>query len=283
VGCDFNGFFVEVALGYMPALVGRLPIKLLQGRCSDDFLAHKLTAREAAIYKRVQVEDLGRSPFETHRSIAIEHAEPCKIREFSEASRPVYVISRTMSEGMLDMRQAHCFDRKKVDEIWVPTHWHKELFERAHVRPRVSVVPETIDLDLWRPSFADRTYSHAPPPPPMTAAGGGGGGGSACTTEDDLTAALCGEQARLFAYTIIVVEFSSFLKMPCTCTPLTDELYHTNCIFPRRPVFSSSLHMSFPRTIVWALHRASVLCRPTILTHFSRFLSGRFAKGGTSC
>ena len=65
----------------------------------------------------LQVEDYDRTPAQTRLSIAIEHAEPCKIRDYADGGRPLLVISRAMSEGNLAAQQAVCIRKKGVDEV----------------------------------------------------------------------------------------------------------------------------------------------------------------------
>ena len=55
-------------------------VLLQQPTCSTAFLRDKLTVGEATAYKTAQVEERNRPVAATRRSIAIEHAEPCKMR-----------------------------------------------------------------------------------------------------------------------------------------------------------------------------------------------------------
>lgn len=149
IGCDFSGFFVEVALGYIPVLQPRISeLFLLQTRCSDSFLA-QLSANESAAYLRVQVADHDRSSAETARSIAIEHGNPCLMRHFKQ--RPFHLIARLMSEGALPLDQIRC--ALTADELWVPTAWHRSLFEEQGIPSnKLTVVPEYVDTELFRPA-----------------------------------------------------------------------------------------------------------------------------------
>ena len=156
---SFSGFFVEVVCGYLPFLLERgVQVHLLQGRCPEHFLMHKLQPNEAAAYRAAQVEDSGRSATQTAQSIAIEHAEPCKMRQFRGANRrnrPRYVISRSMSEGMLPPAEVKCAN-ERADEIWVPTQYHSRIFKRSGVsKPRVTIIPESVDVDFFNPDAAD--------------------------------------------------------------------------------------------------------------------------------
>mmetsp|Transcript_9859 Transcript_9859/g.32744 ORF Transcript_9859/g.32744 Transcript_9859/m.32744 type:complete len:399 (+) Transcript_9859:108-1304(+) len=151
IGCDFSGFFVEVALGFIPVLRPRVSsLYLLQTRCPDSFLA-QLPADEAHAYLSAQVADHDRTASETAGSIVIEHGNPCLMRQFP--LRPLHVVARLMSEGMLPLDQLRCAEA--ADEIWVPTQWHRDLFEAQGLPPaRLSVVPEFVDTQLFRPRAA---------------------------------------------------------------------------------------------------------------------------------
>lgn len=159
VGCDFSGFFVEVVCGYLPFLLAHgVRVHLLQERCPEHFLMHKLTQYEAAAYRVAQVAPDGptaRTQLQTAQSIAIEHAEPCKMRQYRGANkvhRPRYVISRSMSEGVLPAAEVQCAN-ERADEIWVPTAYHKAIFKKSGIshRVRLTVIPESVDV-----SFFDR-------------------------------------------------------------------------------------------------------------------------------
>lgn len=156
---SFSGFFVEVVCGYLPFLLELgVQVHLLQGRCPEHFLMHKLQPNEAAAYRAAQVEDNGRTVSQTAQSIAIEHAEPCKMRQFSGAKRkgrPRYVISRSMSEGILPAAEVRCAN-ERADEIWVPTKYHSRIFKRSGVsKPRLTVIPESVDVDFFNPDAGD--------------------------------------------------------------------------------------------------------------------------------
>jgi hypothetical protein len=164
IGCDFSGFFVEVALGYVPDLLDAgVPIRLLQGRCPDAFLDGMLTAREAAAYRIAQREDRDRTPAQSANSIVIEHAEPCKMRTFERAPRRL--VSRAMSEGLLAGNQVACLNRA-AHEVWLPTWRHATLFRRSGMSPdvRAVVIPESADV-----TFFERSTEL------LLACGGGGG------------------------------------------------------------------------------------------------------------
>mmetsp|Transcript_36395 Transcript_36395/g.88152 ORF Transcript_36395/g.88152 Transcript_36395/m.88152 type:complete len:127 (+) Transcript_36395:647-1027(+) len=43
----------------------------------------------------------------------------------------------------------------KMDEIWVPTHHHKQIFENGGVTKPVVVVGQGIDVDYWDPNVQE--------------------------------------------------------------------------------------------------------------------------------
>jgi len=161
VGCDFSGFFVEVVLGFVPALArrrllsplrpgGHSRLHLLTGRCSSAFLA-KLAPVEAAAYTSTWSDEAERSKGgRTAASIVIEHGHPCERRAWRADERPLWVVQRAMSEANLSTEAALCL--RDADEVWVPSEWHRERFEAAGVRPSVlRVVGQPVDVTFFDP------------------------------------------------------------------------------------------------------------------------------------
>lgn len=150
VGCGFSGFFVEVALGFMPALAQSGRFALLCGRCDDAFLSERLTPAEAQAFRAVWTDEAARSAAQTRRSVVIEHGDPCGMRRFSPAKRPLWLIARAMTEGDLPQPSAACLN--EADEVWVPTQWHVERFEAAGLnRAKLRIVPEPVDVITFAP------------------------------------------------------------------------------------------------------------------------------------
>jgi hypothetical protein len=153
VGCDFSGFFVEVVLGFVPFLAERLPagaVWLLHEGCPDSFLDGKLTAAEAATYRKLQRTDMQRSSADTRAAIVIEHGAPCLARKFSPGQRPRYLIARSMSEGTLPAPDAACLLQRGFDEIWVPTQQHIALYVMAGLQARrLLVMPEAVATEYF--------------------------------------------------------------------------------------------------------------------------------------
>ena len=164
-GCDFSGFFCEVALGFIPALSETphfsppLPNRLwlLKGACPSTFL-EKLTVRERETIDRTMVEDDSRSVQDTAMSIAVEHGDPCRIRIFAE--RPHALVLRVMSEGKFPDDDISCISRSRADEIWVPTSFHAKQLRRQlfganpsrMMKTQIHVVPEIVPSDFFSPT-----------------------------------------------------------------------------------------------------------------------------------
>jgi len=118
VGCGFSGFFVEVALGFMLPLASSGSFRLLCGKCDESFLTEQLTVKEADAIRKTWVDESARTRAQTRASIVIEHGEPCSIRRWAASDRPLWVISRTMTEGDLAPEQADCL--RAADEVQPP-------------------------------------------------------------------------------------------------------------------------------------------------------------------
>ena len=162
VGCDFSGFFVEVALGFMPALArhdtaSRSRFWLLTGECTEEFLRESLTHREATVYRALRRDEVQRTAEQTAASVAIEHGDPCAMRSWTASTRPLWVIARSMSEGDLPEEQASCLKDGHADEVWVPTAWHVNRFIKAGVpAAKLRVIAEPVDTDFFSPPAEGR-------------------------------------------------------------------------------------------------------------------------------
>ena len=124
VGCGFSGFFVEVALGFMLPLASSGSFRLLCGKCDESFLTEQLTVKEADAIRKTWVDESARTRAQTRASIVIEHGEPCSIRRWAASDRPLWVISRTMTEGDLAPEQADCL--RAADEVRPPPCPHQQ-------------------------------------------------------------------------------------------------------------------------------------------------------------
>lgn len=124
VGCGFSGFFVEVALGFMLPLASSGSFRLLCGKCDESFLTEQLTVKEADAIRKTWVDESARTAAQTRASIVIEHGEPCSIRRWAASDRPLWVISRTMTEGDLAPEQADCL--RAADEVRPPPCPHQQ-------------------------------------------------------------------------------------------------------------------------------------------------------------
>ena len=149
----------------MPGLHAKgLPLKLLSGKCDESFLRTHLETADAAAYRAAWTNEQSLTPAQTAASLAIEHGEPCGIRQFGvgdSSGRPWRVVARAMSEADLTADKAQCL-RVRADEVWVPTAWHVDRFVAAGVpRSRIRVIPEPVDTEFFSPS-------HLLPPAPTS-------------------------------------------------------------------------------------------------------------------
>ena len=76
----------------------------------------------------------------------IEHGDPCRMRKYT--TLPRWLIARVMSEGDVNDKAAKCL--RVVDEVWVPTQWHRDKFSRAGVNEtNIFIIPEPINTSFW--------------------------------------------------------------------------------------------------------------------------------------
>jgi hypothetical protein len=134
VGCDYSGFFVEM-LGSLAELIRRTgSVALNVGACSDAMLASLGPEEERAVRKATAVHASSGSRVP---DVLLQHSDPCTWEVFRQGQRPRLVIGRTMvEEPTLPYKSVRCTDR--VDEVWVPTEWHREVllaYRPPHRRP----------------------------------------------------------------------------------------------------------------------------------------------------
>lgn len=158
VGCDFSGFFLEV-LGYLVALEGKVPnLGLDMGTCSEEMFG-LLAPQEAEILRRVTL----RARMVPHADVLILHTPPRDYATHMPTQRPKFVVGRSMTEALkLPLQEAA--DAANVDQVWVPTTWHRNVYVDAGVEAfKVVVVPEVVDVDFFDPEAAvAATYRRKP-------------------------------------------------------------------------------------------------------------------------
>merc|ERR1719161_2074746 len=149
VGCDYSGFFVEVALGFFPAIAALVPgwrrsLRLAHGPCPDAFVATLAPAERrayAAATTGAAFEDV---------DVVIEHGEPpweCRLKKSTVAFR----VARALSEGMPAKSQVDCWNNH-ANEVWVPSAQHKSFFAESGVsKEKLRVIAEAVDPELWDP------------------------------------------------------------------------------------------------------------------------------------
>eukprot|EP00040_Diaphanoeca_grandis_P014888 m.75636 g.75636 ORF g.75636 m.75636 type:complete len:489 (-) comp24809_c0_seq2:64-1530(-) len=166
VGCDFSGFFVEV-LSVLPALAQKLPANSLffdMGECGSKMF-NALPHDEATFLKTIQYRSrdiLARINKVKQPFIIIQHKLPGNMYlMFENQHKPLFSIGRAMTESTLVAPEESemC---TYVDQVWVPTQWHRDVFTKAHVFPEKLVVfPEAVDSDFFNPTEAPRHHRNA--------------------------------------------------------------------------------------------------------------------------
>eukprot|EP00300_Choanocystis_sp_HF-7_P006076 c14464_g1_i1.p1 GENE.c14464_g1_i1~~c14464_g1_i1.p1 ORF type:complete len:493 (+),score=57.82 c14464_g1_i1:22-1479(+) len=154
VGCDYNGFFVEL-LGYIVELSSQVTLAIHTGNCAEEMLS-TLNPEEARVIRSLQ-SALPDPVLEC--CVVVQHVWPHNYRprhhlqcsSSDGGPRAIYSIGRSMTEeGVLG--PADVAATSLVDEIWVPTKFHLEVFRSAGVLVPIHVVPEAVDVDFLSPS-----------------------------------------------------------------------------------------------------------------------------------
>ena len=156
-GCDFSGYFVEVALGFIPALADtphfskQNRLWLLKGACPESFL-EKLTLKERRVLAEHMIEDDDRASERTSKSIAIEHGDPCRIRRFPARLTPHALVLRVMSEGRHSKNYVDCMRRSGADEFWLPSEWDAGVLASQGIpAEKIFTVPEIVPDKFFVP------------------------------------------------------------------------------------------------------------------------------------
>lgn len=150
IGCDFSGFFVEL-LGVIVALDPHVNLRLDIGFCSPSMVA-QLSPNEGAVLSRIQVLNqsstifpwiiasdtmhcscLQQRPNLLDVNALVLHSQPRTFKNLVRKPRPCIVVGRCMTESSL-LPASDATAVTLVDEIWVPSAWHREVFIQAGVR-----------------------------------------------------------------------------------------------------------------------------------------------------
>jgi glycosyltransferase involved in cell wall biosynthesis len=147
IGCDFSGFFAEI-MGFIQGMEKYTSNVYLDiGKCSSTFL-DKLEPAESLMISKAQYNYLHNPP-NINESIVVQHKLPgakfSEIFAVSSDSRPLYGIGRMMTEAATISRTEISYT-KIVDEVWVPTVFHKAIFEAyGMLESKVFVIPEAVN------------------------------------------------------------------------------------------------------------------------------------------
>jgi hypothetical protein len=156
IGCDPTGFFFE-AVTYAVEFEKRgIPFCLNSGKCSDHSSV-LLDASDMAAVKRVQ--DACDKPLRAQNIVTVHHQRLCDSKDSGLV--PLYrndnsslIVVRTMTEtGFPPQGEVECLLKRRVDQVWLPSQWHVNLFHHAGApRSKLAAVPEATPLHSFFPS-----------------------------------------------------------------------------------------------------------------------------------
>ena len=93
--------------------------------------------------------------------VVIYHRDYRSLGEYIEYTSTAYVVVRYMFEGSGTLHQEMISQVKAVDEVWVPSEFHREVFADNGVPPsKVYVVPEATDATLMHALVQDQPPIH---------------------------------------------------------------------------------------------------------------------------
>ena len=162
VGCDWSGFFVEgleFAKGLRP-LLGSSGLSsssspswfhLDVGPC-DDAMLSAMSPAERAILSSPAPTATPRVAI-VHKLPGSDYALPFIRTDGDVSNQPrVLTVGRQMTEAaklsLSEARQA-----QRMDQVWVPTEFHRGVFEKAGVdQDKIVVMPEPVDTSFFRPA-----------------------------------------------------------------------------------------------------------------------------------
>ena len=155
IGCDYSGFFVEILsylVGLEPFFTKEGPgLFLSMGQCSSSLLL-SLDKEERAVLERVQ-RSFVKYPPRWKDAVVIQHKLPgSPFPSYTKANhkdRPRLIIGRMMTESShLSAEEAR--EARDLDEIWVPSHFHADVFAKAGVpRSKLFTLPEAVNVDFY--------------------------------------------------------------------------------------------------------------------------------------
>jgi glycosyltransferase involved in cell wall biosynthesis len=157
VGCDWSGFFVE-GLGFGVGLaraVGEDAFALSVGACSEEMLAQLTEAEQRLVSRRAPLDAMAHEYHAVvlHKRPGRDFVLPPSRRRARRGAADL-VIGRMMTESAkLPLRESR--QAEQVDEVWVPTEWHRGVFQHAGVDPvKIRVMPEPVDTVFFDPKKA---------------------------------------------------------------------------------------------------------------------------------
>jgi glycosyltransferase involved in cell wall biosynthesis len=144
VGCDFSGFFME-SLTFAVGLSSLLQnFHFDVGQCTSHMLS-QLSSVERDVLVQSQ------STPQTSPGVLILHKLPQQNYHISTTQYPPHLlIGRQMTETTkLPLSEAK--QAMRMDEVWVPTAFHRTIFTQSGVDPdRIFVMPEPMDTTFFQ-------------------------------------------------------------------------------------------------------------------------------------
>jgi glycosyltransferase involved in cell wall biosynthesis len=138
---NFSGFADE-ARNFITSVVGAgVPVRALSMTGESAALIESLDASVLAALRAAEG-----APIEAH-PILVEHLPGSYVRS---TVGPCRLVARTMFESS-SLPPAWVANLNAMDEIWVPSEFNVETFQRAGVTAPIFIVPGGVDTDAFRP------------------------------------------------------------------------------------------------------------------------------------
>ncbi|KAK3238042.1 hypothetical protein CYMTET_51922 [Cymbomonas tetramitiformis] len=144
------------ALNYVSVLEGRLPLRTQVVRpvpaCEH---MDTISSLPTSLYKAYdRLRSLSAPAGEDAGEVLVYHKDYRSLHEDVPVEFPAkYLIGRYMVEGNGTLHQGLIEQCQRLDEVWVPSRFHVEVFSSNGVpRSKLFVVPEISDGELWQNS-----------------------------------------------------------------------------------------------------------------------------------
>ena len=187
-----GGGYCSEAIAFLQSLeAASVPVKAIQhgDSYSREFLAGLPADLQSMFHRTVARDAWAIPPKQWARSVSVCHSEPgawhpsrwpttqCPPGASNAPDGVAYRVGRTMFET--DRLPAGWDERlNKMDEVWVPTEFHRRIFAAGGVEPaKLVVLGEPVDTVFFDPKQVATADLMFPTSAAGAATGGGGGGG----------------------------------------------------------------------------------------------------------